>query len=75
LNVNPRTQSLNNKNKRLRHIQISPSVLHNSSKAPIKDFRGGFDMPNHKVVSRDEWLAVRKQRLGKEKNSPGYAIK
>jgi hypothetical protein len=24
-------------------------------------------MPNHKVVSRDEWLAARKQHLGKEK--------
>jgi predicted dithiol-disulfide oxidoreductase (DUF899 family) len=24
-------------------------------------------MPNHKVVSRDEWLAARKQHSGKEK--------
>jgi hypothetical protein len=24
-------------------------------------------MPNHKVLSKDEWLAARKQNLGKEK--------
>jgi hypothetical protein len=33
-----------------------------------------FEMENHKIVSREEWLAARKQHSIKEKEFPSCAL-